>query len=260
MHRIRETYESLDRWRERSKTVEEPQPGSELHGDAAIWPGYPAHQVARVSLIAGVQHLNLARVAIEQREGFPIAHPTVIRGALLGASRGVWLLSPDDRHERQQHALRTIYEVHRRMRQYMDSGATGLEPDAVAQALSELDSRLDAIKALWTATPTLTAKEKPEEGKIVRLAALAVFADPKQQIALPALWMQLSGDAHGLSWPMLTRSSTSVQSVGRLPDYPAPMATFSSGADLFEIAEGFSAAFTLLRRGWSLFDQRCTAP
>jgi len=260
MQHIRSTYESLDRWRARSTEVEEPQVGSELHGDAVIWPGYPPHQVARLSLMAGVQHLNLARVPLEQREGFPIAHPTVLRGALLAAARAVWLLAPDNRHERQQNALRTIYEVHRRLHQFIASGAAGLEAAQQALALGELHGRLQAIKALWAATPSMTAKQAPTETEVVTSAALTAFSDVKQQSAVPALWMQLSGDAHGLGWPMLTRPSTEKVSLGRLAGYPARMAEFRSGADLFEIGESFVAAFRMLQRGWSLFDRRCEAP
>lgn len=118
---MRDTYPDLDRWRARSAQIEEPQTGSELHGDAQIWRGFAPHQMARVALVSAVQHLNLVRASVEAKELFPIAMPTALRGALLGAARGVWLLAPDLRHDRQQRGLRTIHEVHRRYLQYLES-------------------------------------------------------------------------------------------------------------------------------------------
>ncbi|HKJ10953.1 MAG TPA: hypothetical protein VJ976_01045 [Ornithinimicrobium sp.] len=75
---------------------------SDLEVDAHIWRWHPPYEVARQSLIAAVQHLNLARTAIEAREVYPTSHFTVLRGALVGAAQGVWLLAPDDAQERQQ--------------------------------------------------------------------------------------------------------------------------------------------------------------
>lgn len=259
---IEETYEALDRWRARSRDLEVPQPGSELHEDAKVWPGFPPHQVARVSLISGVQHLNLARAALEHGEGFPIAHPTVLRGALLGAARGVWMLAPDDRHERQQNALRVIHEEHRRMVQYAEHAASVFPEQApdLDQGIALVRERRDAVRARWEATPDLTAQESPSDTKVIERAARAAFTDPAQQAEVPALWMHLSGAAHGLGWPMLTRPSTQMVPVGRSPGERVRMAEFSSGADLGEIANAFLAGYGMLRRGWSQFDQRCEAP
>lgn len=257
---LSQTYADLDRWRQRSTAIEMPEPGSDLDGDTAIWPRFPPHQVARVSLISGVQHLNLARVAIEERQTFPMAHPSVLRGALLGASRGVWLLSPDDRHERQQRALRTLYTNQHRLYQYLEAPVPGMDASEHQQRLAEVDSRRSGIKALWAASSTLTARQEPTETDTIDDAARFVFADTHQQDAVNLLWRQLSGDAHGLPWPVFTRASTVSQSRGRLPGHPTPMADYQTGADMFEIAEAFMAAFRILRRGWSLFDQRCEAP
>lgn len=261
LEQIRETYERLDGWRARSATIEDPQPGSELHGDATIWPGMPPHEVARVGLISAVQHLNLGRAALEHGEIYPIAHPSVLRGALLGAARAVWLLAPDDRHERQQRALRTIHETHRRLLQYARTeGAVLASPGEATGALEYLAGRVTTIRELWRETPTMSAKHSPSETDIVAMAAQAAITKPGQRLAVPILWAQLSGDAHGLPWPMLTRRSTQAVALSRRPGESLRMAEFSAGGDIEEVAECFLAAYGLLRRGWSLFDQRCEAP
>ena len=85
LQNLRDTYPDIDRWRERSRAVEEPQRGSqlELDGRAVRDLGHTLAGQARQALLAGTQHLSLARDAIESaKELYPIAHPTLIRGAL----------------------------------------------------------------------------------------------------------------------------------------------------------------------------------
>jgi hypothetical protein len=253
---IRDTYPDLDRWRARSAQVEEPQAGSELDGDARIWPGFPPHQVARVALISAVQHLNLVRTSIEAKELFPIALPTALRGALLGAARGVWLLAPDSGRDRQQRALRTIHEIHRRYLQYLESAPPRVDPDDLADAVAEISTRRDAIHQLWAPTSDLAGRQTASETEIVDSAAEATRSDPAQRDFIKNMWRTHSGDAHGLPWPMFARFSTQAMPLGRLAGYPGRMAQYSSGGDIWEVAESYGACFRLLRRGWSLFDQR----
>lgn len=260
MEQIQETYEHLDGWRARSRRLEAPQPGSEMHGDDAIWPGMPPSEVTRVSLMSGVQHLNLARTALEHGELFPMAHPTVLRGALLSSARAVWMLAPDDQHARQQRALRTIHETHRRQLEFGRSGTVeiaGPDPDGT---LEYLEGRVEQIRKLWREMPDLGLKRGPSETSIVAAAADAALPTDGKRATVRSLWMQLSGDAHGLPWPMLTRPSTRAAPLPPGAVGTPQMAEFSAGGDLEEIAEGFLAAYALLHAGWSLFDQRCKAP
>jgi hypothetical protein len=103
----------------------------------------------------------------------------------------------------------------------------------------------------------LTASQAPTETDIVDAAAEVAFPGALQQDSIKGMWRTHSGDAHGLPWPMFTRSSTEAVHSGRVAGYPGRMAEYTSGGDLWEIAESFSACFRLARRGWSLFDQRC---
>ncbi len=254
---MRNTYPDLDRWRARSAQIEEPQSGSELHVDAQIWPGFASHQVARVALVSAVQHLNMVRASVEAKELFPIAMPTALRGALLGAARGVWLLAPDLRHDRQQRGLRAVHEVHRRYLQYLESNPPDVDAAELATAIGRVRRRRDAVRALWLASSDLTASQAPTETDIVDAAAEVAFQDARQQASIKAMWRTHSGDAHGFPWPMFTRSSTQAVRTGRVPGYPDRMAEYTSGGDLWEIAESFGACVRLARRGWSLFDQRC---
>src|SRR5690606_3753678 len=88
-----ETQSDLDRWRLRAQTVEEPEAGSDLALDDKIFPHMAISQLARYSLVASGEHLRLALDALRLKQLYPSSHFTALRGALVGASQGVWILS-----------------------------------------------------------------------------------------------------------------------------------------------------------------------
>ena len=108
---------------------------------------------------------------------------------------------------------------------------------------------------LWARTGTLTEKEKPEDTKIINWVADALYgSEPDTSVSIRVQWAEMSGDAHALGWQLLSRRTT-------------PMTRTRSGlhetavlSDLRHVAEPYLAAYSVLRRGWSYFDQRCTEP
>lgn len=253
---IRATYEELDRWRARGRSIEEPERGSDLHRDAQIWPWHPPFEVARQSLIAGTQHLNLARTAVEARDLYPTAHYTVLRGALVGAAQAVWLLEPDSRVERQQRALRVIEEWYFRRLQYNNAVGQAELSERNRSLLTDQTRHIQARKATarqrWTATETLSESEKLDMTKVISATASQVFRDLRTVRAVEILWRLMSGDAHGLGWQLATRAQSWTPNDGGL-------AIAVAGGDLLDLAQPFTASFRLLRRGWSLFDRRAEA-
>lgn len=254
---LREMYSDLDRWRERCRQLEEPQPGSDLADDTAATHGMgvPLHDLARHPLVSGTQHLNLARTSVEAGEVYPIAHPTAIRGALLGASRGVWILHSTDGELRRSRAARVAVEMHQRLLEWLKEPENGLPDDDRQSAEQLISARLAALRS----RPDVRSISYSDTG-VVRIAGQVVFSDSYQHGAVVALWRQLSGDAHGLIWTSMTRASTETSRMPRNPRYPSPMSELTSGGDLRELVDAFSAAFRILKVGWSLFDERCTAP
>jgi hypothetical protein len=254
---LRGTYPDLDGWTARSNQLEEPQLGSELDIDTAATHGMgvPLHTLAKHNLVSATQHLNLARTSVEAKEVFPLAHPTAIRGALLAACRGVWMLHPPEPAVRQLRAARVAMEMHQRLLEWIREPESGVDRTTREEAeqlfeaqYQQLRSRDDVRALRYTDTA------------VVRDAGEVVFSEATQQGAMVALWRQLSGDAHGLLWTTMTRASTARTPVGRNARYPAPMTQMTAGGDLGELVDAFSAAYRVLRVGWSLFDQRCTSP
>lgn len=253
---IRATYEYLDRWRVRSRSVERPEPGSDLAGDETISPHLDPAEIVRHSLISATQHLNLARAALENGQVFPTAHYSVLRGALVGSSMAVWILGPDTAVDRQQRALRLIHEFYQRalehhdeLRPYTDESHPGHVQSL--DAADHMRTRMSQAREKWTSATGLGKDEPLRVTKIVRAAAESVFS-VQEALEVRLLWRQLSGDAHALGWQMLARSGPP-RRVGR------GMAEFAAGGDLADLADVFDKFFRLTRRGWSLFDRRCEA-
>lgn len=251
------TFPSLEAWRARSRSVEEPQRGSEAALDDAIWRWMPPSEIARQSLVAATQHLNLARTAIEAKDIYPSSHFTVLRGGLVGASQALWILGPDDRVERQQRALRVIDEWYRRALQHAAEYLPLIDDSAdrqeMQQGIAHMRGRRDDARRLWRDTSTLSDKQTLELTDVITWSASEVMKDPLRAALVKPLWQQLSGDAHALGWAVLTRSSLVERQAGG-------MAVFAAGGDLRRISQAFTLSYRILKAGWSLFDRRCEGP
>lgn len=253
LRHIEATYQVLDGWRARSRSPERPERGSELEADAQVWAWHPPYEVARQSLIAAAQHLNFARTAIEAHEVYPTSHFTVLRGALVGAAQGVWLLAPDDATERQQRALRVIDEWYRRREQYNNSVASADLSDVDGTKLHDqtrhLQERRCQARQLWTRTDTLGADERLNLTSVITWAGADTFTDPAQRSDAKLLWNLISGDAHALGWSLTLRGRDWAKDRDGLGVAAAP-------GDLLDVAQPYVASFRLAKRGWSLFDRR----
>lgn len=257
LERMWVTFSTLETWRVRSRSVEEPERGSEAALDDAIWRWMPPSEIARQSLVAATQHLNLARTAIEAEDIYPSSHFTVIRGGLVGASQALWILGPDDRTERQQRALRVIDEWYRRAMQHateylplVDDLADRLE---MQRGMTHMRRRRDEARKLWLKTSTLSDKQTLELTDVIVWSASEVLNDPLRAALVKPLWQQLSGDAHALGWAVITRSSLVERQAGG-------MAVFAAGGDLRRVSQAFLLSYKILKTGWSLFDRRCEGP
>lgn len=243
------TNETMERWRSRSREVEKPLPGSQLDLDDQIWHYFPVSEIARQSLVASTQHLNLACAAIKQADIYPSAHYTVLRGGLIGACQAVWIMGPDDRHERQQRALRVIFDFYKQSTKYAGRRlTTSTPPDQ--DDVDFLKERREQCRQLWDRTETLTSKQTLNLTNAITWASKFTLGPGDTADLVDLLWMELSSDAHSLGWSILTRATLDSHET-------SGMATFKAGGDLEPLAEAYMIIYRLLKRGWSLFDQRC---
>jgi hypothetical protein len=256
--RVLETRATVDGWVHRARSVEEPQPGAELQKDDRVWPPRRVSETARLALVASSEHLQLACQVVDGPRGYATAVHTVLRGALLGAATGVWVLGPDLAAERQQRGLRLAAEWYRRKAQY---DAT-CRPHCPTEDLATLEAQIQyskeqqaKVEDLWASTPTITARENPKDTKVINWVADFMFGyDEARATSVRRYWSELSGDAHALGWQLVSRRTSP------LLREPGGFHVTSAEGSLRHIADPYLAAFTVLKRGWGLFDQRCTQP
>lgn len=251
---ILETRPPVDGWVYRGRTIEPPQPGSELADDDKLWPWLPTSELARLALVAASEHLQLVGECVERRRLYVTALHTALRAALLGAASAVWLLGPTDSQERRQRGLRSASEWYRRKAQADERRLETCPPDQRAQLSLQVQyshDRCRESKSLWTATDTLNARESPKDTQIIEWVARSMFAkDQNKQTSLRVHWAEMSGDAHALGWQLLSRRTAPMTRTDiRLHETAVR-------SEISHLAEPYMAAFTVLRSGWSLFDQR----
>lgn len=253
LHSIRSTYPDLDAWQERGRRSppEQPQPGSWLAVDDAIYPWHAVSEVARSSLLASGEHLRMARTSLEAGQVYPSAHFTVLRGALVGAAQAVWILGPKKAEMRQQRGLTLIDEMYRQLQIfYGDLAATALNPDEQAELAGQVtwceSRRLQVATARKAST-------KLNQTDVIRWSLRHRFPDAQRRDAGNLLWRQMSADAHVLGWSVFQRGNV-VNS-----DRRSGLGVLEAGGDLSHVAEPFVAIHLLLKEGWSLFDRLCEA-
>ena len=250
---IQSTYVDLDRWQVRAASTESPQPGSELAVDNTVFPRHPISEVARTSLVSAGEHLRLARDAIEAGKLYPSAHFTLLRGALVGAAQGVWVLGPDERAKRQERGLTVLTEMHTQMRKHYrrleQFTLSEEERCELREQQSWLIARMEQVGIIRTGAAALNLTDK-----VIPEALDLVFADPSRRQDGRALWALMSGDAHALGWSMATRGQMGPT------DRRSGLAEGTVGGSFADIAQPFMASHGLLRAGWSLFDRRCEGP
>lgn len=248
---IRATYPDLDRWQARARRTppEQPEPGSKLALDDAIFKWHPISEATRLSLVTSGEHLRLARDAIEAGQAYPSAHFTVLRGALVGAAQTVWVLAPNEPSVRQQRGLTLMAEMYKQLRKFNSETATfSLTPDQ-HQQLGEQQRWLHEREAQVKAQRV--NDEALNQTQFIRWALEYRFADEERRQDGRSLWRQMSADAHVLGWSMLQRGRVSPS--GRNAD----LGMGEVGGNWKDIAQPFMAAQLLLKEGWSLFDRLC---
>jgi hypothetical protein len=255
---VLETRATVDGWVLRARSAEEPQPGAELQVDDRVWPARRVSETARLALIGASEHLQMACQVVDGPRGYATALHTVLRGALLGAATAVWLLGPSEADERQQRGLRLAAKWYWRKAQYDEYCRPHCPPEELPilnDQIQHSKAQESKVKALWEATPTFNAGESPTDTKVMKWVADFMFAnDEARSASVMRYWSELSGDAHALGWQLVSRRTSP------LVREPGGFRLTSTEGAISHIADPYLAGFTVLRRGWSLFDQRCSGP
>lgn len=247
LSQIFEAEPDLNRWRLRAQDVEEPQSNSDLAIDDEIFPHMAISQLVRMSLVFSGEHLRLALDALRAKQLYPSSHFTVLRGALVGASQGVWILYPGDREERRERGLSVIAEMYTQMGRYYNSleGLSEADRQRIDDQKDWLHDRKDGVAAVRKRTAVLNLTD------VIQIAAQETFNSPGHHEAVRRLWREMSADAHVLGWSVFQRSSFG------LPDPRTGIGEAQAPGSLEHLAEAFLPSYRILKHGWSLYDRRC---
>ncbi len=255
LEHIRASYADLDRWQQRAETLEPPQLGSELAEDNKLFPQQPLSETARLPLMSAGEHLRAVRSMLENQQLYSMASFSLLRGALIGAAQGVWMLAPDGAAERQERGLIVALETYSQLKVYNGEVLAGTWPSAAERTKAQeqrewLEERIRLADGLRTTRSNLDLTNI-----VIPEALKATFKnDPKRLAAGRMLWRQMSGDAHVLVWSLAQRATFS----GR-PDHNGLRLATSAGS-ISDIAEPFYLSYRLLKNGWGLYDRRGQAP
>lgn len=181
---------------------------------------------------------------------YPSSHFTVLRGALVGASQGVWILSPGDRGERRERGLTVFAEMCSQMGKYYNS-FDGLYPEdreRLDHQKTWLKERRAGVAAVRKGSADLNFTD------VIRASAVDAFASAGHREAVSRLWREMSADAHVLGWSVFQRSSFGP------PDRRTGIGQGQASGSPGHVAEAFLASYRMLEHGWSLFDRRCEQP
>lgn len=250
-------YEELDIWRERSRSVEVPPPGSALQQDDKAWSPHPVSVAAWGALLSAADHLQTARVHVDQLDIHPHATFSVCRGALLSAAQAVWVLSSADPGLRRARGMALAGEFYSNWQEWAKEVAPHV-PDPVDReemAKRRIHTHLRVLGLSIASTPYPVVGRKARSAtSIIKAAAAAVFPDrPDLQRAVVSHWRTSSSDVHGFGWGALTRGPS-------LTGNSAHLGTFEVGGNLEATVDHFKAAWLLSQWAWRRWDALMATP
>lgn len=246
LQQIQATFPEIESWRSVVEQGFEPAPGSVLAMDDEDWPYWPISALATVGLGMAFDHLDAVRHTIETRRFFPLAHETMLRGALIGAAQALWLLGPEDRSQRLRRARTLTAYIYREQEKYLQvvRRTRGHLPEAAEDQAAHVRRRIEELAV---------KREALSERAAFQTTAMIVSA--AEEVMLPAIvadvemiWRGGSGAAHGLAWSVLGHDYSTPSGE---PDADG-MTTFTVGGGAKRIANPYLCVMELMRQAWGL--------
>ncbi|TFV65430.1 UNVERIFIED_ORG: hypothetical protein E4P37_09990 [Bacillus sp. AZ43] len=253
---IRHSFAQLTLWGDRVREAFEPEPGSSLAEDDAVFPWLSTADIAWQGLVAAQDHLKgfrawwLANDAPDPdaRPGlFPIATFSLLRGALVGGAIASWVLTSDHVDVRTGRSLTVAadwYANHLRW-------AKGMRNYAVDRERHE--DQIRHVEGRAAQVAMLRESRKPRgrlktTDAITQANAEIWTGDEVRAAQTAALWQAGSGDAHALGWSILTRQHD------RTP-LGDGMGTFVTGPSLLDVANAYFCAYDFVAYGFHRLDE-----
>ncbi|MGH3688653.1 MAG: hypothetical protein ACRDT7_00725 [Microbacterium sp.] len=176
--------------------------GSDLAEDDVGFEGFSVSHLVGYSLAAATEHLDFTLNVMKLTSTlYPTAYLTVLRTSLLAASHAAWILSPDQRSERQLRGLQFLADdVRAQLVMTREALATTDRAHAAKDKMiallvsrqAELQRIADALK------PGLQiAKCQINNTKIIESVAQTTHEEDLAQGGVNMVWRSTSAAAHG---------------------------------------------------------------
>jgi hypothetical protein len=256
LQRLKQLFSTFDGLGRRITSPEHllrPAPGTVLAEDDRQSDPFQVSHAAATALTVAVDHLLAlrrmtedCRVCQPSRMTFQItAHWTLLRAAMEGASRAIWLLGPEDRSERVVRALRLQAD-----NVTNSDAAAALLPSGPRRPKIERIARVKeiAVRAGVSAGDAVTTVRYRE---IVRYAGDLIAHDAGR---FELLWRACSGAAHGDIWAVLNLQDR------KTIDSANGVTTAQLTVSVSGLSTVARAATALATAGFGLFDRRDRRP
>lgn len=278
--RLLRAKEAVAGWADRTREVEQVEPGSRIAKVDDEFPSAPLREGAWIGLLTATDHLGqMADLISPTMSMRPFAHLTLLRPALLGASQTVWLLCGTARErrsrallvqldERQQHRsfinsyrLDPFVQTHfsEGFRGNLDELWTKLTTSAKAAerefhlgAPEKQSSKLVATKVITEAASYLTQRIDQAEEKMPLADTLLEGSSSSARreflrLAFSYEWRLSSAAAHAKMWPYFVRDAINEEHQDRRV---RKMTT-----SVQELATSIIIATLMTSEAWRLWDQ-----
>ena len=250
---IRETFPTLDKWRDALSEVIDPVPGSALASDDEAWPYMRESTLVSLGLASAREHLHAVRLLLEAGELFPAAASTLCRSALIGASLAVWMLEPDSQAVRLRRSLSLALEDYHRHAQFGADVMRLLPPEQIRpvadEQLDRLELRRSQVRSLLDDVGGAVAVNLTDD--VIPAALEYAVPNPAQRGQMVVRWRAMSGAAHALTWHFYGYDSTEASDVDE-----GGVGRLDVGGDIERLAMDYFPPYHVAAAGWRLLHER----
>lgn len=227
-----------------------PEAGSDLAtDDASVTDTHWPSSLARTSLGIATENLDVAITWMLNHGPTIFAMHSLLRTALAGGAQAVWLLAPEDGHERLARAAAVSKDAYWNHLHWA-SGITDPFPDAIDPA------RLAEIQSILVEKAEGQNRAEVRLTRVIKEAVEFIYdspPDPRVTEEALAAWRSMSGIAHALPWELETRERSQHVTIDGVRS-TATLATWSHYQGML----GF--AWACIDTGWRLLDRRAAPP
>lgn len=255
LDRIQTYSPTIDRWRERSKSVPATQSGSSFIGDEKY--GLKTSTSSWYSIAVSTEYLSFTVDSMKALSTiYPTVYMTVLRTAYIAAVNAVWLMAPAERRVRVQRALKfQVNDLNEYTKYTKGLGSSGQFPEALQESLSSLETSRESLRKVADKLEIPNDLSKLRFNQTEAVNWVANYLDDQDPLLISAynsLWRSGSAAAHAQPYFGLTRIN--VDEIN--PDGKGGGEAYLRGDLANDVGPAFAGVSLVLGKAFQLYDQR----